>query len=307
MATKQLIETSIWKDKWFRTKLDRQSRLLFVYLISNESINPAGLYEVDIDYTKKYLGVSDFPKMMKLLEPKVFFDRSQDIVWIVKYARKNSRGPKIKKSIENTLNKYISSSLVKEFLCFYKDFKFQIDRKGYLKKEKDYQGDTIVSNDNDNDNDNDNEDKTVFDFEFIYKLYPRQIGKKKGIEYCKRKIKKQKDFDRLIQAVKNYTLEIQSGGIEEQFIKHFPTFMNCWEDYIVLRQPDTSINKPVKYKCNKCKDKGDYVIYSGNKMSCIPCECRKKNEIGNKEINKGLKNIGMFLNVDKNNQEKKKH
>lgn len=43
--------TNIWTDKGFR-KLPNDSRLLFLYLISNESITLTGIYTLDIDVCK---------------------------------------------------------------------------------------------------------------------------------------------------------------------------------------------------------------------------------------------------------------
>ena len=60
MATKQLIETSIWKDKWFRD-LDKRFQILFFYLLTNESINPAGMYEIDEIYINHALNIKNCP------------------------------------------------------------------------------------------------------------------------------------------------------------------------------------------------------------------------------------------------------
>lgn len=75
-----------------------------------------------------------------------------------------------------------------------------------------------------------------FDFEAIYKLYPRKSGKSIGINRCKSKIKSQAKYDALKQAVINYASECRNENREDQYIKQFSTFMNVWEDYINLEK-----------------------------------------------------------------------
>lgn len=71
---------------------------------------------------------------------------------------------------------------------------------------------------------------SVFDFEKLYKLYPIKKGKSDGIKKCKSKIKTQSKYDLLEKAIINYDLSVRDT--DKKFIKHFSTFMNCWEDYI---------------------------------------------------------------------------
>jgi hypothetical protein len=79
-----------------------------------------------------------------------------------------------------------------------------------------------------------NEIVDLFDFESIYFEYPRKSGKKKGIDLCLKKIKTQDDFNNLMLSVKNYAIVCDFNETEEKYIKHFSTFMNCWEDYVSI-------------------------------------------------------------------------
>lgn len=72
-------------------------------------------------------------------------------------------------------------------------------------------------------------ENSPFDFEYIYRLYPRKLGKKRGIQLCIERIKDQHDYDRLKSAVVRYSRSV--FGHDEKFIKHFSTFMNSWEDW----------------------------------------------------------------------------
>jgi len=69
-------------------------------------------------------------------------------------------------------------------------------------------------------------------FEEIYKTYPRKIGKKEGMQKCKNKIKTEEKYNQLKVAVENYAKYVKSTNT--QYIKHFSTFMNNWEDWIEL-------------------------------------------------------------------------
>ena len=73
-----------------------------------------------------------------------------------------------------------------------------------------------------------------FDFDAVYSLYPRKAGKKLGLKRCKSQIKTQNKYNKLLTAVKNYSLICQKNCTDKQYIKQFSTFMNCWEDYIEI-------------------------------------------------------------------------
>ena len=68
------------------------------------------------------------------------------------------------------------------------------------------------------------------DFDAVYREYPRKTGKTKGRISFFAKIDSQEKLVALTQAVKNYADSVEIT--ETKFIKHFSTFMNCWEDYI---------------------------------------------------------------------------
>lgn len=74
--------------------------------------------------------------------------------------------------------------------------------------------------------------KPKFDFEYIYALYPKKVGKTKGMIKCKSQIKTLEKYDQLVDAVNNY--KKQTAKTESKYIKHFATFMSCWEDYIEI-------------------------------------------------------------------------
>lgn len=71
-----------------------------------------------------------------------------------------------------------------------------------------------------------------FDFAQIYDLYPRKIGKAKGLAICAKTIKTKEDFDSLLVAVEKYRNQVEVDGTEPRYIKHFSSFMSSWRDWL---------------------------------------------------------------------------
>lgn len=86
------------------------------------------------------------------------------------------------------------------------------------------------------------EHAAVFDLESIYREYPRKEGKTRGMKLLAGKMKTQEDFDKFCMAVRNYASKVKREKTEPKFIKHFATFVNCFEDY--LDQPTPEELKP---------------------------------------------------------------
>ena len=80
------------------------------------------------------------------------------------------------------------------------------------------------------------------EFEAFYSRYPVKRGKKAGLK----KFLKLKENEklRLNKALANYLAEIEREGTPLQFIKHFSTFMNNWEDYEQVLKPTVSLVVP---------------------------------------------------------------
>jgi uncharacterized protein YdaU (DUF1376 family) len=70
----------------------------------------------------------------------------------------------------------------------------------------------------------------AFDFETVYKAYPKKLGRKRGLKLCESRVKSASQYSDLQRAVTNYARSVE--GTDPKFIKHFDTFMGCWEDYV---------------------------------------------------------------------------
>lgn len=80
--------------------------------------------------------------------------------------------------------------------------------------------------------------QSKFDFENIYKKYPRKEGKAKGLEKCRKQIKTQEDYDALSIAIDRYSAHCSSSG---QYFKHFDSFMTTWRDWVDPTTGSTSV------------------------------------------------------------------
>jgi hypothetical protein len=73
-----------------------------------------------------------------------------------------------------------------------------------------------------------------FDFESVYRDYPRKLGKSPGLKKCRTHVKTEADYESLKYAIERYKQHCASNHVEAKFIMHFSTFMNQWRDWLDL-------------------------------------------------------------------------
>lgn len=71
-----------------------------------------------------------------------------------------------------------------------------------------------------------------FDFEQIYRKYPRKQGRHKGMLTCEARIKTASQYEQLSRAVDNYAQYCKDNGTETQYVRLFSTFMTSWTDWV---------------------------------------------------------------------------
>ena len=81
--------------------------------------------------------------------------------------------------------------------------------------------------------------KEVFNFEEVYKHYPRKLGKKQGIGKLGKTIKTKEKYELLLEAVQNYAAYCKEHDTEEKYIKHFDSWVSIWEKWIPI---DTEVS-----------------------------------------------------------------
>lgn len=70
-----------------------------------------------------------------------------------------------------------------------------------------------------------------FDFAAVYLAYPRKEGKKDGLRKCEQQITTAVKYEALVKSVQHYAAICEALGTEPKYVKHFDSFMSCWEDY----------------------------------------------------------------------------
>lgn len=75
-------------------------------------------------------------------------------------------------------------------------------------------------------------EKVKFDFESIYKEYPRKEGKTAGIRWLQSHVKTQKAYEDLTLAVDRYRRHCAAARTESQFIPHFSTWVKRYPDWV---------------------------------------------------------------------------
>lgn len=85
---------------------------------------------------------------------------------------------------------------------------------------------------NDNENNNDNINNNVQnEFEELWKIYPKKVGKKKSFDYYK-KARQKTSYETIKQGIENYVNYINSSKTPMQYVKDGSTWFNqeCWND-----------------------------------------------------------------------------
>jgi hypothetical protein len=76
-----------------------------------------------------------------------------------------------------------------------------------------------------------------FDFEAVWKAYPRKLGKASGMKWLRANIRSQNRFERLKCAVENYREYCQKNDTDEKYIQHFSTWVKRFEDWVLIEAP----------------------------------------------------------------------
>jgi len=121
MADYRQIYIKMWKDTWF-LELPADSKLLFVYLFSNESTSVAGIYELPIPAMAFETGLSIECVKESLAHfreaGKVYYENG--IVWVVNLRKYNANpSPKVDIRIEMDLDDLPDCELKRKYLEFY--------------------------------------------------------------------------------------------------------------------------------------------------------------------------------------------
>lgn len=125
-ANYRSIERKIWQDKKVKA-LSLESKLLFIYLITNNQSHYSGIYYLPIELILRELPQFTIKKInlaiLELISLKIIcYDEENSIVWIINMASYQCKGssPKLIHGIINHLEN-IESPLTKDFQAYYID------------------------------------------------------------------------------------------------------------------------------------------------------------------------------------------
>ncbi len=236
---KRFTDTEKWKRPWF-TDLDSKAKLVWLYLLDN--CDHAGIWPANFSLAafclgfkidENFLADKFSDKIMKLDHDKFwiksFFDFQYGINGTVAY--------KAKVSAANSLMKY--------------GIKFNENMEVLPKTSEDLHksigiGTGTGTGTGTVGRESVREKPIQLDFSDLYAKYPKKLGKKQGLRICKNAIKNPEALIAAHKAVERYAEYCRSNKVEPQFIKHFSTFMNSWEDW--LDESVGSIDKSVRQK-----------------------------------------------------------
>ncbi len=102
--------------------------------------------------------------------------------------------------------------------------------------------------------------KPTFDFEAIYRQYPRKLGKANGIKRLKAQIKTQEQYEDLKRSLANFNKYHRINATEPAFIPYFSTYVTIWTDWLAAdtgtsKIPNTSSESTSEYLARREKER----------------------------------------------------
>jgi hypothetical protein len=150
------IETSTWKDPKVK-KLDKDEKLLFLYLITNSYAHVSGIYYLSTDVMATESGLSRNRVFQVLTTLSglglVRYDQNLEVVWVVNMLRYQGKGSKNDRAAAKQLASFHKCSLINDFLGHYRDRKipysaiplepteYPIPQKAYQEQEQEQEQD----------------------------------------------------------------------------------------------------------------------------------------------------------------------
>jgi hypothetical protein len=99
MAKQRMINTRFWSDSWVVDKLNPLDMFLFLYILSNDQANIAGIYELPMRIVafQTKLDIDECKRMIERLEPRVFYNDGW--IYVRRFADHQQSNPNIDKAI----------------------------------------------------------------------------------------------------------------------------------------------------------------------------------------------------------------
>lgn len=219
MAIFRKVHTSFWSDT-FISDLDRDKKLFYLYILTNERTTQCGIYEISKKQISFDLGYST-DTVCKLLQ---YFIKLGKI-------RYNEQTKEL--AVGNWL-KYNGSTSPKVKSCIDKEFSKVKDR---VLIEYIYSTDTHTQEEEEQEEEKEQEEK--IDFDIFYNLYDKKVdGKDSKLKWDKLDLQTQ-------QLILSIVPKYIKSTPDKQFRKSPLVYLNkkAWEDEIIIEK---EFNKPVQ-------------------------------------------------------------
>ncbi len=219
MAIFRKVHTSFWSDT-FISDLDRDKKLFYLYILTNERTTQCGIYEISKKQISFDLGYST-DTVCKLLQ---YFIKLGKI-------RYNEQTKEL--AVGNWL-KYNGSTSPKVKSCIDKEFSKVKDR---VLIEYIYSTDTHTQEEEEQEEEKEQEEK--IDFDVFYNLYDKKVdGKDSKLKWDKLDLQTQ-------QLILSIVPKYIKSTPDKQFRKSPLVYLNkkAWEDEIIIEK---EFNKPVQ-------------------------------------------------------------
>ncbi len=238
------IDSEIWIDHKVRA-LDINSKLIWVYLITNTHTHLSGVYYLPLPFISHELGISDKGVRggFKALEDAnmLKYDTEFEIVWVIKMLRRQ-KGITVKnknawKSLLTQLDIFKDSFIIPLFLNEYNDLEipFKAPSKPLLR------GQVIVKDIVPVKAPSTYSEK----FERFWNVYPKKVGKGEAWKIWKR-MRFDTEIDRFIKAVEKQSRSDDWKKNNGQYIPNPSTWLNQgrWDDELSYGKYSSSITSP---------------------------------------------------------------
>ena len=97
-------DTGTWNDPWFE-KLSVEAKLLFIYLFSNSTCTPSGMYWITAKRIRFETGL-DIEKYSSELKSKILWDSKNEFVWVKNFFRHQCQNAKFVLAALSSLKSY---------------------------------------------------------------------------------------------------------------------------------------------------------------------------------------------------------
>lgn len=239
--------TGTWQDPWFET-LNPHSKLLFIYLWTNDVCNQAGLYQISLRRVEFETGIKP-QSVLKNLLPKIEYFPDQEIIWVKNFFKKQCANEKFALAAIRSL--YCIPKIIVEKFTQYNAVlieKYGIDTVSIpYKTEFDTLCESVT----------DTGTGTVPDtvpgtrrsagelakgFDEFWKAYPKKVGKQEAKRAWERMNGNRPELISIVAKIDQLKTSDQWKKQNGQFIPHPATWINRggWDDEVRIDVPEST-------------------------------------------------------------------